>query len=113
MDELQKQLSDNTDFTVIGVLGQQGVGKSTIMSLIAGASWRDNSVAPAVPNGDLHELHEPVFAPQSIDNLLNAAHQTSGIDLRITSERLLVLDTQPLLSPSVLQDMMRREPQVS
>ena len=32
-------LSENGDFTVIGVLGGQGAGKSTLMSLLAGAGW--------------------------------------------------------------------------
>lgn len=33
---------------------------------------------------------------------LRALHQTSGVDLYVTPERLLLLDTQPLMSPSVL-----------
>ena len=31
-------LTDQTDYLVIGVLGLQGVGKSTILSLIAGTN---------------------------------------------------------------------------
>ena len=34
-------LLDNQDFLVVGVIGQQGVGKSSLMSLLGGNSWRD------------------------------------------------------------------------
>ena len=103
-DELHKVLGDTADFTVIGVLGQQGVGKSTIMSLIAGATWREDS--------EENELLNPPFAPQSAETLLNAGHQTMGVDVRVTPERLVLLDAQPLQSPSILQELLRREPQV-
>ena len=39
-DPLRQQLSELSDFTVVGVLGSQGVGKSTIMSLLAGTQLR-------------------------------------------------------------------------
>ena len=32
-----------------------------------------------------------------------------GVDLLVTAERLLLLDTQPLLSPSVMLDLVRRD----
>ena len=98
VEELQQQLSDATDFTVVGVLGQQGVGKSTVMSLLAGASWDDDG------------LREPPFPPQGVEVVLGAAHQTVGVDVMLTPERLLLLDTQPLLSPSVLLEMQRQQP---
>ena len=101
LEEAGQQLSDATDFTVIGVLGAQGVGKSTIMSLLAGAPWAGD--------GGSANLHEPPFAQQPPDVVLQAAHQTSGIDLYVTGERLLLLDTQPLLSPSILLELQRRE----
>ena len=34
-------LLDNSDFLVVGVIGQQGVGKSSLMSLLGGSTWRD------------------------------------------------------------------------
>ena len=34
-------LLDNNDFLVVGIIGQQGVGKSSLMSLLGGNSWRD------------------------------------------------------------------------
>ena len=38
-----QMLLDQTDFLVVGVLGLQGSGKSTIMSLLAGNTDEDGS----------------------------------------------------------------------
>lgn len=87
-------LTDNTDFTVIGVIGPTGVGKSTIMNEIYGFD--------ATSPGML-----PPFAIESLETKAMAKHCTIGIEPRITSERIILLDTQPVYSPSVLADMIR------
>lgn len=97
-DEVSSLLSETVDFTVIGVIGSQGTGKSTILSLLAGARWADT-----------WQLQDPLFAPQSDSVVMQAGHQTSGIDLHVTPERLILLDTQPLFSPSVLLELQKRE----
>ena len=99
-DDANAALSDASDFTVVGVLGAQGAGKSTLMSLLAGARFTNSSPS---------QLQEPPFAPQTTDTVLQAAHQTNGVELFVTPERLLLLDTQPLLSPSVLLDLAKRD----
>lgn len=38
---LLQMLQDQTDFFTIGVIGTQGVGKSTILSMLAGNSQSD------------------------------------------------------------------------
>nr|CAB3226601.1 protein SMG9 [Phallusia mammillata] len=84
-----EQLQEQTDFLVIGVVGMQGVGKSTILSLLAG-----------------NQLNDPpksfTFRPQSVEVQERAGHMTSGIDMAITQERIIILDTQPILSPSMI-----------
>ncbi|XP_074311495.1 uncharacterized protein LOC141647275 [Silene latifolia] len=87
-------LTDNTDFTVVGVIGPPGVGKSTILNLIYGFD-------PTSP-GML-----PPFGIQSEETRANARHCTTGMEPRISSERFILLDTQPLFSPSVLAEMTR------
>ena len=118
-EELQRHMADQNDFTVIGVLGCQGAGKSTVMSLLAGAGWRREP-------GEAGQLADPPFAPQSLDAVLQAlppplpalrsqrnrllhhrsrlrrrptppqaTHQTVGVDVAVTSERLILLDTHP------------------
>ena len=54
-DEAATLLSDTSDFTVIGILGAQGTGKSTLMSLLAGARW-----------ADAWQLHEPPLSPEAL-----------------------------------------------
>lgn len=85
-DSLNDYLSDQSDFLVIGILGKKGVGKSTVMSLLAGSKFDDSS---------------PIFKT-SKDSLDFAQHKTSGINAFVTSERTILLDVQPLISGSVL-----------
>ncbi|KAI5440219.1 ERAD-associated E3 ubiquitin-protein ligase hrd1a, variant 7 [Lathyrus oleraceus] len=87
-------LTENTDFTVIGVIGSPSVGKSTIMNQLYGFD-------PSSP-GML-----PPFTIQSEETRAMARHCSIGIEPRISSERIILLDTQPVFSASVLTDMMR------
>ena len=107
LEEVGQQLSDATDFTVVGVLGSQGAGKSTLMSLLAGSSW--SNIDAAAASGEALQLLDPPFPPQPAEAVLQAVHHTAGIDLYVTPERLLLLDTQALLSPSALVELQRRE----
>nr|GLL28301.1 protein SMG9-like [Ipomoea trifida] len=87
-------LTDNTDFTVVGVIGPPGVGKSTIMNEIYGF----DSSSPGML---------PPFAIQSEEIRAMAKHCTVGIEPRVSSERIILLDSQPVFSPSVLAEMIR------
>ncbi|PIA58800.1 hypothetical protein AQUCO_00500618v1 [Aquilegia coerulea] len=95
IDRILPFLTENTDFTVIGVIGTPGCGKSTIMNELYG-------YFDATSSGML-----PPFAIQSEETKAMGKHCTSGIEPRISTERLILLDTQPLFSPSVLAEMMR------
>ena len=120
VDEVAPLLGDSTDFTVVGVLGAQGVGKSTILSLLAGATLADADCGGGGSSGGSSSggggggrggalLHEPIFPTETPEVALRAAHQTVGADLHVTPERLLLLDTQPLLSPSILLELLQRD----
>ncbi|CAI0390603.1 unnamed protein product [Linum tenue] len=87
-------LTENTDFTVVGVIGPPGVGKSTIMNELYGFDGTSPGMLPP-------------FNVQSEENRVTARHCTVGIEPRISSERLILLDTQPVFSPSILAEMMR------
>ncbi|XP_059066790.1 uncharacterized protein LOC131062450 isoform X2 [Cryptomeria japonica] len=93
-DRLFNLVTDNTDFTVIGVLGPPGVGKSTILNELYGFDRNTSGVLPP-------------FAVQSEENRAMARHCSVGIELRMSVERFILLDTQPVLSASVLTEMMR------
>lgn len=50
------------------------------------------------------------FTLQTKDHQLLSQHCTTGIDISITPERIVLLDTQAIFSPSALMDMMKSEP---
>ncbi|KAK1598135.1 hypothetical protein QYE76_017557 [Lolium multiflorum] len=87
-------LTENNDFVVIGIIGPPGVGKSTIMNALYGY------------DGNSPGMHPP-FAMQNEETKAMAKHCTAGVDFRISHERVILLDTQPVYSPSILIDMMR------
>lgn len=95
-DTALEALTDQSDFLVVGVLGCQGVGKSTIMSLLA------NGMA-------LKDKRSCIFPPQSRQTEELGTHETSGIDMTVTNERVILLDTQPILNASILDNLIRHE----
>ncbi|KAK4433189.1 hypothetical protein Salat_1081100 [Sesamum alatum] len=94
IDRFLPFLTDNTEFTVVGVIGPPGVGKSTILNEIYGF----DSTSPGML---------PPFGLESEETKAMARHFTVGIEPRISSERIILLDTQPVFSPSVLAEMIR------
>ncbi|XP_075046841.1 nonsense-mediated mRNA decay factor SMG9 isoform X1 [Mixophyes fleayi] len=89
-------LLDQTDVLVVGVLGLQGTGKSTMMSLLSANS----------PDDDQRSY---VFRMQSQEVRERAGNQTSGIDFFISQERIIYLDTQPILSPAILDHLINND----
>ncbi|KAG7386879.1 smg-9, nonsense mediated mRNA decay factor [Phytophthora boehmeriae] len=83
------------NFTVVGVLGLEGVGKSTVLSLLDDS--KDKSK----------------FSTQSLENLVAGRHETTGVDLAVSlaggaGHPTVLLDSQPLLSSSMLVDLLSR-----
>ena len=93
-----KLLSENTDFTVIAAIGLAGCGKSALMNELANSGAR----GPVEGGG----LPRKPFAIQTEEIALDASHQTVGVDLMVTEDRVFLLDCQPLLSSSVVLDML-------
>lgn len=79
---------------MVGVIGPPGVGKSTILNEIYGS----DSSSPGMMSP---------FGVESEETRAMARHCTVGIEPRISSERIILLDTQPVFSPSVLAEMIR------
>ncbi|XP_062093212.1 uncharacterized protein LOC133798758 [Humulus lupulus] len=94
IDRFLPFLTENTEFTVVGVIGPPGVGKSMIMNELYGFD--------ATSPGML-----PPYTIQSEDVTAMARHCSMGIEPRVSAERIILLDTQPVFSPSVLAEMMR------
>ncbi|XP_071550617.1 nonsense-mediated mRNA decay factor SMG9 [Panulirus ornatus] len=96
-DDLSQYLLDQSNFLVVAMMGTQGVGKSSLASLF---------VDPAV---DVHKIRSCVFRPESLEQVMSGCHGTNGIDIYITTQRLIVLDCQPLLSPSIMDRLITQE----
>jgi hypothetical protein len=91
-DALGKLMRDDHNYTIIGVLGQEGSGKSFVLDAFARSASQMDS--------------PPVFLSQSEDQVLSQSHCTIGIDAFVTPERLILLDTQPVQSASVLSNLL-------
>ncbi|KAJ1561165.1 smg-9, nonsense mediated mRNA decay factor, partial [Nowakowskiella sp. JEL0078] len=78
IDQVFRVLNDQPGCFIVGVLGRRGVGKSTVIS-----SFSHNQFTK------------------------NDSHETLGIDMYITSERIILLDTQPIFSRSALDRIKR------
>lgn len=89
-------LTEQTDFLVVGVIGMQGVGKSTILSLLGGNSPQD-------------AYRSYIFCPQTKEIREDGSHQTTGIDMFVSPERIIFLDAQAALGPAIMDDMVRFE----
>ncbi|KAG0229713.1 smg-9, nonsense mediated mRNA decay factor [Actinomortierella wolfii] len=89
MDSVEQWLSDHPGHFVVGVLGGQGVGKSTLLSTFAGKS--------------------NAFHKQTRLMAASATHQTVGMDMYVTSERVILLDTEPLYSMSSVEAAVKND----
>ncbi|DAZ94033.1 TPA: hypothetical protein N0F65_001464 [Lagenidium giganteum] len=102
---------DMTNFTVVGVLGLEGVGKSTLMSLLASPA--------AIDAGQVDELRSrktnAFFTAQSLESVVSGKHETNGVDMAVTCQELaagcdglVLLDSPPLFSTSALCDLLNK-----
>ncbi|KAI9260373.1 hypothetical protein EDC94DRAFT_610947 [Helicostylum pulchrum] len=83
-----KNLTDHPGHFVIGIIGKQGIGKSTILSHFT-------------------QTPQHTFSTQPNDEFLFQGHKTDGIDMYITPERAILLDTEPLSCWTVLDNVLR------
>ncbi|KAJ3672585.1 hypothetical protein LUZ60_007306 [Juncus effusus] len=94
IDRVLPFLTENSDFVVIGVIGPPGIGKSMILNELYG--YDKTSPGMILP-----------FATQTDEMKVMAKNCTSGIEFRVSDERLILLDTQPVFSASILADMIK------
>eukprot|EP00842_Homolaphlyctis_polyrhiza_P006530 jgi/Hompol1/6879/HPOL_002994-RA len=86
-DQPYRLLSDHPGCFIVGVLGRRGVGKSTVLSAFSRSSPFAVARSPPQPHPS-KSLH---------------VGETRGIDLHVTPERTVLLDTQPILCVPVAE----------
>lgn len=87
--QLNNYLQESDGFVVIGAIGREKVGKSTLLSLLGGNQFIDEDrlmIFPAASSNS-HKI-------------------TRGIDVYVTNEQTILLDTQPLLSSQLHQQQL-------
>lgn len=91
-----EHLSDNADFFVVGIIGPQGVGKSTLMSMIGG-------------NDPFDMYRQYIFRPACKECTETSGHQTQGVQFFVNENRVILLDSQAILSPSVMNLLINND----
>ncbi|XP_037934406.1 protein SMG9-like [Teleopsis dalmanni] len=96
-------MSTNTDFLVIGVIGTQGVGKSTVMNFLANEN----------PDYDYYNkmfVEEGNIFPTKVkSNKYSGRCRTESTHMFITSDRMILIDSPPLMCNSYKKDMVSNE----
>lgn len=86
-------VESNTNFFVVGSIGVQGIGKSTLMNILCTNSINSNmkeNVSNAPP--------PDTFQTRNIkERLYSSAPKTEGIEMYITKDRIIYLDCSPIL----------------
>ncbi|CAJ0959555.1 unnamed protein product, partial [Mesorhabditis belari] len=94
-DQINEYLSDtNACYSVIGAIGPQGVGKSTLLSMIGG-------------NTSQEMYRQYIFRPCSREAIEGSRHQTACVYVYVTKTRMILIDCQAMNSGSLLDDAIR------
>ncbi|CAD5215131.1 unnamed protein product [Bursaphelenchus xylophilus] len=80
---------------VIGIIGPQGSGKSTLMSMLAGNNPQD-------------QFRQYIFRPATKDTVDGGFYQTSGLAIYISESRNVYIDCRPFNCGAVLEDYNKR-----
>lgn len=96
-------MKTNTDFLVVGVVGTQGVGKSTILNLLANEQIDYNYFNKVFVEED------SIFPTKLKANKCSARSRTESTHMFITTDRMILLDTSPVLANAYKKDMTNNE----
>ncbi|XP_075155239.1 protein SMG9 [Haematobia irritans] len=96
-------MKTNTDFFVVGVVGTQGVGKSTILNLLANEQQDYDYYRKVFVDED------SIFPTKLKANKCSARSRTESTHLFITSDRMILLDTPPVMVNAYKKDMITNE----
>ncbi|XP_057661425.1 nonsense-mediated mRNA decay factor SMG9 [Diorhabda carinulata] len=131
-ESLQDYFNENNEFLVVGVVGAHGVGKSTVMNLLSHSKLTETLkqelfktetssqnldsdikiLTDHLEKIDLQseeKLKPEIFKIETVEDIERGFNRTQGIDIFATSNRLILLDCQPVASISVLEELIKSE----
>lgn len=98
-------IESNTAFFVVGVIGPQGVGKSTILNILGSSNLQTQSAEEAFLDHD-----NAIFKTRgSKQHIFSSMPATEGIQMFITRDRTILLDCSPLLCNPYKKDLILNE----
>lgn len=98
-------IETNAAFFVVGVIGAQGVGKSTILNLVGSTHSQQQSWPGAIVNPV-----NPIFRTrQSAQAHFSNMPVTEGIEIFITADRTILLDCSPVICNPYKKDLIMNE----
>ncbi|KAJ5072882.1 hypothetical protein M0811_09328 [Anaeramoeba ignava] len=108
--------STTKNFLVVGIIGKQGVGKTTLISELCGKWIPENQLESKESINDLFNPKSTGFGPllftQSEEVRRLNENQTSGVDLCIDRhDKILFLDLEPVFSASILANFLENPKQ--
>lgn len=99
----KKLFMKNSDFLVVGVIGTQGVGKSTICNILANEQENFDYYS------SIFKDEEGIFPTKLKPHKCSARSRTESTHMFITSDRLILLDSPPVLCNSYKKEMITNE----
>ena len=113
-ENLSEFLSDNPDFFVVGVVGPQGVGKSTLMNALANGLIEPRAPKDESSTNNGAGLSSNFFRVQSFEKQMTGEHCTNGASAWISPKhRIILVDSQATNSPSILDRTIQVQRKVS
>lgn len=96
-------LKNNKDFLVVGVVGRQGAGKSSIMNILAAEEINSDTFK------QIFKEQESIFPIKIKPNKGAAWPRTESIHMFITKDRMILLDSPPVMCNSYKKDELTNE----
>ncbi|XP_075264028.1 uncharacterized protein LOC142355893 [Convolutriloba macropyga] len=90
-------MTKGTDYTVIGVLGAPGAGKSRLMNELCGFQHHGSMATEQLP----FQVADAGAGPLK--------HCTAGVDIRVSADRVIAIDTQPVRSSSIVAELLQAD----
>lgn len=109
---LEYLLETNANFFVIGFIGTQGVGKSTLLNILCTATNVDQLNEEALKNPEEYYFNkgDGIFTTKRTkEQIFSSAPTTEGIQMYITKDRTILLDCSPVLCNPYKKDYVINE----